>query len=122
MATASAYKLTGKRLNPQWSGQKALVVQAFTSIPKESLTVSEIAKFLDLHPKFSTVQSSERIAAYYVCILNKEGYIARAENVDDNAPSLEELYRMRDFYASKLDSIVELIESLTVETVETVEN
>jgi hypothetical protein len=110
MASASAYLLTGKKLNKDWTGQKKLVVEAFLSTP-EPLTVSEIANFLDSHPKFNTVQSSERIAAYYVCILNKEGYISRASEKENAEMPISELEKIRDFYLSKADAVIERIEN-----------
>lgn len=85
--TAHAYRLTGKA---GWSanGQQALVHERFAQGP---CTIKEVVAFLDSHPKFSTVQSSERIAAYYICVLKKAGYLEKVspEPVVEYNPDLD---------------------------------
>jgi hypothetical protein len=126
---ATAYVLTGKKLNKDWKGQRLQVVQSFLSTP-EARTVADVTAFLVAHPKFNTVQNPERIAAYYLSLLNKEGYIRRT--AEESTETLEKLLEMRDFFESKLDEVIAKIEALAVdagaitehldEVTETVEN
>lgn len=69
--TARTYRLTSKS---GWSanGQQALVHERFA---QGACTIKEVVHFLDTHPKFVTRQNSERIAAYYICVLKKAGYL-----------------------------------------------
>jgi hypothetical protein len=68
--TAHTYARTSKNASG-FSGQKGQVWAAMA----QPGTVAEIAERLKRNPKFSTVQTPERIAAYYVCVLKKSGHV-----------------------------------------------
>lgn len=65
-----AYRWVGKGFAGR--GQQALCVERFMQGPANC---EELTEFLKGHPKFSTVQPAERIAAYYICVLKKSGHI-----------------------------------------------
>jgi hydrogenase maturation factor HypF (carbamoyltransferase family) len=71
MATPTTYAVTTRK--GEFRGQCALVYERLRTGP---CTIKEIVAHLDAHPKFVTVQTSERIAAYYICVLKKSGHIA----------------------------------------------
>lgn len=64
-------------------GQQALVVEFFDSRPNGG-DIKDLVRFLEGHPKFTTVQTAERIAAYYITVLKKSGHITlSALSTDD---------------------------------------
>src|SRR5262245_2928269 len=68
------YVVTGKSFTGR--GQQALVYERFA---QGACDIKHVVDHLDAHPKFSTVQTSERIAAYYICVLKKSGHIRELE-------------------------------------------
>lgn len=69
--SAKLYAVTGRSFSGR--GQQALVYARFAS---GACTIKEVVASLEANPEFSTVQSAERIAAYYICVLKKSGHIA----------------------------------------------
>jgi hypothetical protein len=62
-------------------GQQALMVEFFDSRPNGA-DIKDAVRYLEAHPKFSTNQTAERIAAYYICVLKKSGHIVLTESSD----------------------------------------
>lgn len=88
MATPTTYARTVKVGFPT-KGQAGLVYERFAL---GACTIKEVVAHLDGHPKFVTVQTAERIAAYYICVLKKSGHIVAqsAEPVVEFNPDIEE--------------------------------
>lgn len=59
-------------------GQQALMVEFF-DLYKNGGDIKDAVRFLEGHPKFTTVQTAERIAAYYITVLKKSGHIRLAD-------------------------------------------
>jgi hypothetical protein len=70
MASAAKYQLTGKAV-ANLKGQQGLVVRAL--MDGGAQTVAEVAE--RIKAELVTVQTPERIAAYYVCVLKKSGHV-----------------------------------------------
>lgn len=86
MATPTLYGTTGKSFDGK--GQSALVYERFQL---GACTIKEVVAHLEGHPKFVTVQTPERIAAYYICVLKKSSHIvAVSTKVDEYNPDLDE--------------------------------
>jgi len=68
-------------------GQQALVVEFFDARPNGG-DIKDLVRFLESHPKFTTVQTAERIAAYYITVLKKSGHIRLAERCVENNESM----------------------------------
>lgn len=81
--TTKCYVRTNKSFTGR--GQQALVVEFFDTRPNGG-DIKDLVRFLELHPKFSTVQTAERIAAYYITVLKKSGHIVTAvHSAEDNS-------------------------------------
>lgn len=80
MAAARTYTTTSKKSDAR--GQAALVYERLAQGP---CTIKEVVAHLDTHPKFVTVQTSERIAAYYICVFKKSGHIVEV-NPEERKP------------------------------------
>lgn len=69
--TANSYEIvSGAKF--EGTGQALLVWEILQAGPH---TVKEIVPKLDANPKFKTRQTTLRIAAYYVCVFNKNRLI-----------------------------------------------
>ena len=73
------YGRSGKEFSGR--GQQALVFEFFATRPNGG-DIKDLVRFLESHPKFSTNQTAERIAAYYICVLKKSGHIILLESSD----------------------------------------
>ncbi len=58
-------------------GQARLVFEILAA-KSEPVSVKTIAAELEANPAFKTRQTSERIAAYYVCVFKKAGIVSAA--------------------------------------------
>lgn len=71
--TASNYSLVaGSKFDGK--GQAKLVFEILAASPAP-MPVKAIATALEANPAFKTRQTSERIAAYYVCVFKKAGIV-----------------------------------------------
>jgi hypothetical protein len=73
------YGRTDKKFDGR--GQQAICVEFFDTRPNGG-DIKDLVRFLESHPKFSTNQTAERIAAYYICVLKKSGHIVLTESSD----------------------------------------
>jgi hypothetical protein len=71
------YTLTGKA--PKCSGQARLVFDAFKSLGQTNLHA--VAAWLEANG-LRTVQTSERIAAYYISVFKSSGVVREVEIID----------------------------------------
>ncbi len=100
MATAATYTRTSKALKAK--GQCAQVEAALARLGGRG-TVTQIAAELEKDPNFSTVQTTERIAAYYVCVLKKSGHVAA---VDTATPRTQEQIQAEiDAHGAAIDEL-----------------
>lgn len=103
MATANTYRLVKVGTFKGQCGQ----VQAAIQRVGRDFRVADVVPELESDPTFTTTQTPERIAAYYVCVLKKSGHLIA---VDATAPRTlesvsEELDRVE---ARRLELIDEL--------------
>ena len=99
---ASRFALTSKKL-AKVDGQQGLVYKTLESLG--SATVEELAKAIT--PEVKTVQTPERIAAYYVCVLKKSGHIAPVSA----EPTLDELVARRDALEVQYEDAIAAVEA-----------
>jgi hypothetical protein len=93
MATPTTYSITSKAGAPA-KGQAGLVYERFAL---GACTIKEVVAHLEGHPKFVTVQTPERIAAYYICVLKKSGHIAAvAETPRELPPHVDGAWLLAD--------------------------
>jgi hypothetical protein len=71
------YTLTGKA--PKCSGQARLVYDAFKALGQTNL--HSVAEWLEKNG-LKTVQTSERIAAYYISVFKSSGVVREVEIID----------------------------------------
>ena len=110
MATANRFQLTNKKQNFR-AGQQLCVYNAIARLDRPAL-VSEIANELENDKTFSTTQTPERIAAYYVCLLKKSGHV-EIVNAEPAIPTLEELHAQLEKIETRRLEILQLIEAET---------
>jgi hypothetical protein len=103
MATASRYTTTSKALK-NVTGQQGLVYKALANLG--SATVEELTAAIA--PDVKTVQTPERIAAYYVCVLKKSGHVVA---VSADGPTLDELVARRDMLEAQYDEAIAAVEA-----------
>lgn len=104
--TAATYVRTVKALNAK--GQCAQVEAALARLGGRG-TVEQIAAELANDATFRTVQTPERIAAYYVCVMKKSGHVAAVDTAA--APTPEQLRAERDRLAARIDEITAVLEA-----------
>ena len=64
-------------------GQAKQVWDALEVCDNAPKSIKEISSLLEENPLFKTRQSSERIAAYYVCVFKKSGLVRLVETTTE---------------------------------------
>jgi hypothetical protein len=62
------------------AGVSGQAKQVWEVLGNDALTYKEVARKLEAHPNFTTAQTPERIAAYYICVFHKRGYLQQLDD------------------------------------------
>lgn len=95
MAKAAKY-VVNSLVKCENKGQAQQVYNALMSSDNSPKTCNEVAALLEENPEFKTRQTSERIAAYYICVFKKAGLVRPVEvttelSLNDNENEVYEI-------------------------------